>query len=168
MPKYVPRPVTWVGWLVQVVIGVAIVALIWSAPKVLYFLSIIAVGFFIESRRQARRLQRMAEARAGESICDFARSFSCSETDTWVIRAVYEQLQAYLRSDAANFPLRRDDNLVKQLGIDPEDLAYDLADEIAARSGRSLEDTERNPFWKKVETVGDLVRFFEHQPRKAV
>lgn len=142
----------------------AIIGFFWSAPKALYFLPIIAVGLFIESRRQARRLQRMAEARAGESICDFARSFNCSETDTWVIRAVYEQLQAYLRSDAANFPLRRDDNLVKQLGIDPEDLAYDLADEIAARTGRSLEGTERNPFWNKIETVGDLVQFFLQQP----
>ena len=165
MPKFVPRPVTWVGWLVQILIAAAIVGFFWSAPKALYFIPVVAIGFVIEARRRKRRLQRMAKDRAVESICTFARSFDCSETDTWVVRAVYEQLQAYLRGDVPAFPLRREDNLVKGLGIDPEDLDYDIVDEIAARTGRSLENSEQNPYWEKVETAGDLVQFFLHQPK---
>jgi acyl carrier protein len=165
MPKYVPQPVTWVGWLVQGLVVAAIIAFFWSAPKALYFVPLIVIGFLFESHRRKRRLQQMAKQRAGESICTFARSFDCSASDTWVIRAVYEQLQAYLSSDAPAFPLRREDDLVKELGIDSEELGLDLVDEIAARTGRSLENTENNPCWEKVETVGDLVQFFLHQPR---
>ena len=35
--------------------------------------------------------------RTRESICEFSRAFEVRETDTWVIRAVYEQLQQQLR-----------------------------------------------------------------------
>jgi len=165
MPKFVPRPVTWAGWLVQIGIIAAIVGLIWSAPKVLWFVPIAVVCLVFEISRRKRRLKALAAARPGESICNFAREFDFRETDTWIIRAVYEQLQAHLADDALAFPLRREDHLTKTLGIDPDDLSYDLADEIAARTGRSLEKTGNNPYWEKVETVGDLVQFFLHQPR---
>ena len=167
MPKFVPRPVTWVGWLVQTLFVAAIVWFFWEAPKALYCVPFVAIGFLIEARRQKRRLQRMAKERAAESICTFARSFDCSEADTWVVRAVYEQLQAHLQTDVPSFPLRRDDNLFKCLGIDPDDLAWDIAGEIATRTGRPMEAAERNPYWAKVETVGDLVQFFLHQQKAA-
>lgn len=168
MPKYVPRPVTWVGWLVMASFVMAIVGFFWSAPKALYFLPPLAIGLYILSRQRTRRLQRMAEERAGESICTFVRSFDCKAMDTWVIRAVYEQLQEHLKSDVMAFPLRPEDNMVKELGIDPDDLGWDIVDEIATRTGRSLEGTERNPLGGKVETVGDLVQFFIHQPFAAL
>ena len=164
MPKYVPRPVTWVGWLVQVGIVVAIIGILWQAPKVLWFLPVAVVCSLFDNRQRKRRLQTMAAARAGESICTFARAFDCSATDTWIIRAVYEQLQEHLKGNVAAFPVRPEDNIVKELGIDPDDLGWDIMDEIATRTGRSLENTERNPFGGKVETVGDLVQFFLHQP----
>jgi len=132
MPKFVPRPVTWAGWLVQIGIIAAIVGLIWSAPKVLWFVPIAVVCLVFEISRRKRRLKALAAARPGESICNFAREFDFRETDTWIIRAVYEQLQAHLADDALAFPLRREDHLTKTLGIDPDDLSYDLADEIAA------------------------------------
>lgn len=168
MPKFVRRPVTWAGWLVQGFIVAAIIGFFWSAPKALYFVPFIIIGFLLEARHQRWRLQRMAKERAGESICTFARSFDCAATDTWVIRAVYEQLQTYLQADVAVFPLQREDNMVKQLGVDPEDLCYDIMDEIATRTGRSLEDTGQNPYWDKMETVGDLVQFFLHQPKAEI
>lgn len=164
MLKYVPRPVTWVGWLVMGVFVAAIIGFFWSAPKALYFVPLLVAAYFIEARRTKKKLTALAETRAGESICTFARSFDCRETDTWVIRAVQEQLQAYLAREVPAFPLRQSDNLVKDLGIDPEDLSLDIAEEIAQRTGRSMEDTGRNPYWEKVETVGDLVQFFLHQP----
>jgi hypothetical protein len=40
-----------------------------------------------------RRLAGLAVGRPGESICTFARSFGRRAADTWVIRAVYEELQ---------------------------------------------------------------------------
>jgi hypothetical protein len=145
----------------------AIVGFFWSAPKALYFLPFAIAACLIETRRRKLRLKALAASRAGDSICTFARSFDCRETDTWVIRAVYEQIQAHLASDAPAFPLHRDDHLIKELGIDPDDLSEDIAEEIAMRTGRSLEETGKNPFFEKVETVGDLVQFFLHQPRAA-
>lgn len=165
MPKYLPRPVTWVGWLVQIGVAAAIVGLIWSAPKVLWFVPIAVACVLFETRKQKRSIKALAAARPDDSICTFARSFNCRETDTWIIRAVYEQLQAHLSGDAPAFPFRREDHLTKELGIDPDDLSYDIVDEIAARTGRSLEKTGNNPYWAKIETVGDLVQFFLHQPR---
>src|SRR4051812_38140996 len=38
------------------------------------------------------RLARLAADRQGESICTFARSFDCRAIDTWIIRAVFEEL----------------------------------------------------------------------------
>jgi hypothetical protein len=47
--------------------------------------------------------------------------------------------------------------------LDPREL-HDVARDIAERTGRRLEGAERNPV-RPVATVGDLVRFFAHQPR---
>ena len=165
MPKYVPRPVTWAGWVVQIGVVAAIIGLIWSAPKVLWFVPIAVACVLLETWKHKRKIKALAAARPNDSICTFARSFDCRETDTWVIRAVYEQLQAHLSGDAPAFQLRREDHLTRDLGMDPDDLSYDIADEIAARTGRSLEKTGKNPYWEKIETVGDFVQFFLHQPR---
>ena len=61
-------------------------------------------------------------------------------------------------------PLRTSDKLEKDLKIDPDDIE-DLIPVVAQRTGRCLENTERNPFFGKIETVGDLVLFINNQPR---
>ena len=51
------------------------------------------------------------------------------------------------------------------LEIDDEDLDMDLVAEIGQRTGRSMENAEKNPYYGKVSTVEDLVLFFNLQPK---
>ncbi len=81
----------------------------------------------------------------------------------WVLRAVHEELQPYCRYGRGALPLRETDDLLSILGIDPEELE-DVAEMIAARAGRSMDRPEENPYFGRVNTVGDLARFFLHQP----
>ena len=60
-------------------------------------------------------------------------------------------------------PNRFDDDLP----IDMEDLEMDLAVQISQRTGRSLTDSVANPYYEKIRTVGDLVLFFNAQPKAA-
>ncbi|MBK0114962.1 MULTISPECIES: hypothetical protein [unclassified Delftia] len=46
------------------------------------------------NNREKTRLQALASARNGESICGFARSFDLRSTDPLVVRAVYARLQS--------------------------------------------------------------------------
>jgi hypothetical protein len=48
--------------------------------------------------------------------------------------------------------------------MDVDELDYVVAEEVAQRTGRSLENPEANPKYGSVETVADLVKFFESQP----
>lgn len=66
-------------------------------PLIVGMFTIICTATLIRKKRQWRRdLAALAQEREGESICDFARAFDTRTTDTWVIRAVYEQLQQQL------------------------------------------------------------------------
>lgn len=107
---------------------------------------------------------RLRNKRQGESIGSFARSFNYRAIDTWVIRAVYEELEWYCTYDDLTFPLRATDDL-DELGIDPDDFE-DIIEDIAFRTGRSLEGYDKNPFYMKLNTVKDLVLFFVNQPFK--
>lgn len=118
---------------------------------------------WIEMVRDTRRLRRLAASRQEESICQFARSFE-RHTDTWLIRAVYEELSHYLSVDGRPVPVRRHDRCKKDLGIDPDDLD-DIPSDAAFRAGRSMDDCDKNPMYGKVQTVGDLVAFLAYQPR---
>lgn len=106
----------------------------------------------------------LREERIDLSICEFAREFDSKTVDTWIIRAVYEQVQAALPTKQV-FPIRASDSLFDTLMLDEDDLDLDLSEEIAQRTGRSLEDYESNPYYGKVTTVRNLVLFFNHQAR---
>jgi hypothetical protein len=51
------------------------------------------------------------------------------------------------------------------LPVDSEDLDIDLASEISQRTGRTMENSDSNPFYGKIKTVADLVHFFNAQPK---
>ena len=141
---------------------------IWKHPKFLYIISVMAGIIWVESLRERSRRRKLALSRSGESICTFVNSFDCRHTDTWVLRAIYEELSRYLAVEGHPIPIRADDQCYKgELKIDGEDFD-DLAVDAAARSGRSMDDTDRNPYYGKVRTVRDLVAFLEHQPRLAI
>jgi len=169
MPKVHRRrrsPVAWIvlGAFVMLLLGC--LGYFWFVHPVVTtaVISILALSTAVSANSDKRRLEALAEMRSGESICEFARAFERRSVDTWVVRAVYEQVQELLRPSYANFPVRADDRLKDDLGIEMDDVEMDLAPVVAERTGRSLDHTESNPFFGKLSTVADLVRFFSSQP----
>ena len=113
-----------------------------------------------------RRLRRLAETRAGESLCTFARAFDRRATDFWVVRAVYEELRPYCRFRGRQVPVRPTDSLTDDLHIDGDDLEG-IARDATARVGRVFENLAGNPWYGRVDTIGDMVAFEQHQPKLA-
>lgn len=104
------------------------------------------------------RMVRLHDIRREESICTFARALPARDHDTWIVRAVYEEL-----SDHFRVPLRPTDDVTKLFGLIDDD-AEDIAVRVAYRARRSLENSERNPLHNRVVTVADWIAFFENQP----
>lgn len=156
----------WMGRLCLAGLGAAVLWALWTHP--------VAVGAWVGvlwcvnafSRQWAQRhFAPLVQARAGQSICDFARSIDCRRVDTWVVRAVYEEVQSCVCSGAA-LPLRVTDRLKEDLRLHADDVD-DIAMDVAARAGLDEASTDANPFFGKVATVGDLVEFLNAQPRLA-
>jgi len=136
--------------------------LLWAFPLAIGGLLLVLLpAGFLQSRRDRERFRELSAARSGESICTFARSFERRKVDTWVIRAVYEELQEYV---GRGLPIRSQDRLQEDLRIDDDDLDMDLAVNIAKRTGRSLKAVSANPYFGRVHTVEELVLFFNSQP----
>ncbi len=161
MPKHVPLEglPTVAVWAISALLLVGIVLLVWNFPLFLVLIPPMGIWIYRESKRQRRKFEALAEERRELSICDFARSFDCREIDTWVIRAVYEELQGYMNFCDGQIRIKADDNLFEFLEIDEEDLDMDILEKIAQRTGRSINNTEANPYYGKISTVRDLVGF---------
>jgi hypothetical protein len=134
-------------------------------PYSLIILGVIGVVVCVHAVLEARHMRSLAAERTDESICTFVRSFDYRRTDSWLLRAVYEELSRYSAVDGRPLPIRADDRLEEDLKIDPEDFEDFTMVDIAHRAGRSLDDTKHNPLYGKVMTVRDVVNFFEHQSR---
>ena len=163
MPKYKPKPVNkpaLIGLLLltativiyqpiylAIIAGIALLALAWT---------------HFEEPKIEKYFAELCEERKDLSICDFARGFDSRSVDTWVIRAVYEQLQAALATKQ-NVPIKASDNLFDTLKLDEDDFDLDLVEEVAQRTGRSIENFQSNPYYGKVTTARNLVLFFNHQ-----
>ena len=169
MPHFERRSPPGVAWLL--VAGLAAAVVHFAASRPVAFLAVssaVAVLFLLAYRRagqERRQLRALASAREGQTICEFARDFDVREVDTWVVRAVYEQLQGHLAHAHPSFPLRADDRLKEDLRLDDEDLDMDIVQEIACRTRRCLDASAANPYFGRVRTARDLVLFFQHQPR---
>lgn len=171
MPKFTPRPMrpwAWVAIAAMLLgVGWAVLEAVLTSPGLVLLGAAGVVAIFALARREMKRdaatLQAMAAARKGQSICEFSRDFDCRATDAWIIRAVYEQVQRQLTHVHPAFPVRADDRLKEDLMLDDDDLDLDVAVEVEARTGRSLEDARKNPYFGKVQTVRDLVLFFQSQ-----
>ena len=167
MPKYAhAKPSTGsIAWIFLVILAFSFIYVFWKYPQVT---SLVLVALLIlaqiEIHRTRKARRALALSRAEESICDFARAFDCRVIDTWIVRAVYEQLQEHLGLEY-RIPIRSTDTFGKDLQIDSEDLDMDIVQEIAQRTGRTLENPEKNPYYDKINTVGDLVYFFNAQPK---
>ena len=142
------------------------VSLVLDPVKLLFVAAWVALMFAWGawgSRKMDARLDALAGARPDDTICTFARDFDRQSVDPWVVRATWEELQKCLGPERAPFPIRASDRIERDYGVPPDDLR-DVWEVIARRAGRSLEDTERNPYYARVETVGDLVHFANSQP----
>ena len=166
MPKYEPtgKWPPFVGWLLAGLLLLLLLWGIWEKPFILILIGVIATWSILDIKRRNSKLKKLSEERSELSICEFARSFDRKVIDTWVIRAVYEQIQEYVATSDYVLPIKADDDLEKTIEIDDEDLDMDILVEILQRTGRSMKDTESNPFFGKVKTVSDLVYFVNEQP----
>ncbi len=160
-----PLPGVWLLLALTVLGGAAISALAHPAMTAMAAAVVAAVVCWgvVSVRNEKARLAALAESRHGETICQFARSFDARAVDTWVIRAVYEQVQSLLHSTCASFPIRASDHL-QDLGIDTDDIEMDLAVSLSDSTGRSLDNPKANPYYGAINTVSDLVMFFNAQP----
>jgi len=136
-------------WFLAVIAGIAALVIVWSA---------------IDQPKVERHFIELCKERDGLSICEFARVFDPTVVDTWVIRAVYEQVQAALPTKQS-VPIKASDTLFDVLKLDEDDLDLDLVEEIAQRTGRSLDGHKNNPYYGKITTPQKLVLFFNHQDR---
>ena len=159
-------PLPWPGRLLVAAVVAALLWTLWLHPLAVGTSAAALWGLAcVAGRLQERHFAQLMQERVGESICQFARSFDCRGVDTWVVRAVYEEVQSGLPGRAGPFPVRAGDRLLKDLRFDDDDLDLSLVPDIAQRAGRDLSSTQGNPFYGKVTTVGDLVHFLNAQPR---
>jgi hypothetical protein len=106
-----------------------------------------------------RHFTRLRKQRSEDSICTFAKLLPAREHDTWIVRAVYEEVTRWTK-----LPIRPSDHFSDDLRLDVEDLQC-IAEEVGRRSGRVIGDTLSNPMFDRVVTVADMIIFFEHQPK---
>ncbi len=169
IPPRSEKDISWVWLLGALLVGFGyfVYSLSYVARCITAFLILaFCVYVTVINEREKRRLEAICSTRDEESICAFARSFSTRHVDTWVIRAAHQEIQQLMKSYIPGFPVRASDVLLDDLHIDSDDIE-DLLVDIAARSGHSLDKTENNPFYGKINTVRDLVLFIDAQPRLA-
>jgi hypothetical protein len=170
MPKYLSKQTGFMYWAYLAVLVAGFVYCLISAPVFASICVLLFCGLFVAARKETRRdkehLRRLAGEREGQSICEFARDFDTRKIDTWIVRAVYEQLQQHLNHVHPAFPVRAADRLKEDLHFDDDDLDMDIAGEVEQRTARSLDDSSANPYFGKVVTAGDLVMFFQAQSIK--
>ncbi|MEJ2404394.1 MAG: hypothetical protein P8171_08920 [Candidatus Thiodiazotropha sp.] len=164
MPKYVEKPSGFSGKLILVALVCLMAWLMWTYPLTLAMIPIVMILEVRDRMFRKKHFENLLKDREADSIGTFSRHFEFRKIDTWVIRAVYEQLQAYMTPVRKSFPIRPDDDVFKDLLIDDEDFDLDIIEEIAERTGRSLEHIESNPYYGKASVVENLVYFFNEQP----
>src|SRR5262245_30890956 len=112
-----------------------------------------------------RRLRRLASQRTEESIGTFVCALGYRDLDTGVVRAVYEELQHYFAYAHPALPLRPTDRFVQDFDFDTQDLDEVIA-AAAKRCGRDMGHLTSNPYFGRVNTVGDMVHFLCAQPKR--
>ena len=165
MPKFKEQPTSFLGWFFLVLFIGALIFLFYRIPYALLLIPIFIVFEIKDNKKRNTHFKEMLQNRQHESICTFSRYFECRKVDTWVIRAVYEQLQNHLDKKFCNFPIRPTDDVFTDLLIDDDDFQLDIVDEIAQRTGRTLDNAESNIYYEKANIVENLVYFFNEQPK---
>jgi hypothetical protein len=156
-----PTKMTVWHWLVLAAIAAFGLWVLYAYSPLRWVLAGFSVLMVVGAYFGRRYFKRLEEERKEESICSFSRALPAKKHDTWVVRAVYEEVSRFVR-----VPIRPSDDLEKDLRMHPDD-RDDLALEIARRAGRSMKDTQKNPLFDRVKTLADMVALFENQKREA-
>ena len=141
---------------------------IWHEPifmpiiLLIIFLSWVSGYSYVKKMKEKRLM--MAAKREGCDIGTFAKSFDYRKIDTWIIRAVYEELHKFVSTKKIQLPILATDHLKEDLNIDEDMLDDIIMEKIAQRTGRTFEDCEKNPYFDNLNTVSDLVGYFNYQP----
>ncbi len=166
MPPYEPTndPLGITSWLFIIGLLSVFAYLIWQEPWLLVIAPMVFSVSYFDNKRRIKKLAILLDERKEYSLCEFSRSFERHKVDTWIIRAVYEQIQEYVSFLDVKLPLKATDDIFELLEIDSEEFDIDILEEVSQRTGRSMENAERNPFYGKVQTLEDLVLYFNEQP----
>lgn len=122
---------------------------------------LIIVGLVIDHYR----MRKIARKRGEPDICGYARSFDFRNTDTKIMREVYNSIQEWAgKYDGIPFPVQSSDSFESLYKMAPDDLD-DIYFEVAEKLGISIEEAEKNPYYERVKTVKDLVLFLNSQPK---
>jgi len=164
MPGYKPQPLGVAGWSVLLVSVCAGLYILWMHPWVtaMAVVAVVGLGVYEHTKEKWYFNQLMAQ-RHGESLCTFSREQTLTGIDTFIVRAVYEEIQFEIPLQK-DFPLRWSDNLYSVLHVDGDNLE-ELIERIAQRTDRCITYTKLNPLYGKIHTVGDLIIFLNHQPK---
>jgi len=158
----------WIGYFIITIFVGSLGYAIWDDPSIgLFFLSMIFLVSIVSlfGNDIEKQLEEKAKERKNEDIGTFASSLDYRNIDTWIIRAVYEEIQSEIMWENQNFPIRATDNLKKDLLL--EDDAFDsIINCVIARVGISDKDWEKNPYYGKLETVEDMILFFNAQEKE--
>jgi hypothetical protein len=171
MPPSPERRTTPAGWAALGVIAAGVGAAVVTSPFARGMVAVVAVCLGLSAVAERRSPQPPRALRAGEDIGTFVRALDRRDPafDPWVVRAVWDALRAELRAGGVEMPLRPGDRLVADLGIDDEDLIFDVLPAVAARTSRSASwgELRAHPLARQVDTVADLIRLVALQPRRA-
>lgn len=167
MPQVPKRRVGFLAYVALAAMTAGLLCSLWEYPLwTIVAIVVLAAGSMISFNVSNARLRQLAAMRSlNGGICSFARSFDLHKVDPWVVRAVYEEIARHFKAVGADVHVCADDDLIKDLGIDPEDLDMVIAVDIAARTGRSFDGYKTNPYLAETNTARGLVMFFNAQPR---
>jgi hypothetical protein len=123
----------------------------------------VAILVLFGSVREYYRMKKIAKSRGEPDICSYARSFDYRKVDTEIMREVFVSLQDWTgKYNGIDFPVKAEDSFDSIYEMDREDLSY-LCVTIAEKLKINLDDVQNNPYWSELNTVKDLVIFFDYQ-----
>lgn len=131
----------------------------------LYLVVFVICAGLIYSVFDHYRMKKIAHDRGDPNICVYARFFDCRNTDTKIIREVWNEVQLYLGTyEGKPFPVEADDLFNETYHLDSDDLD-EIYWAVADRLGVDTEYPEINPYFNQVKSVKSLVLFLQNQPK---
>jgi len=164
MPPLERGKMTIPGWIFLGALAAGAIVFVIHFPYSLIPIALLVITCVASDRAYLTRL-RVHTAGREPDLCAFARAFDRRMIDPRLIRATWDEITDYLKGVRDPFPLKPTDRIVADLEIDLEDME-EIVIRIADRAGYSLKEYEKNPRYKNMQTIGDLVLFLNEQPPK--